>query len=102
MPERAQWQQASWRQERPRRGSDDPKSGATAKSQCGRRDTLPRTPGAASREEPDWITGLLQERLLGGLFQYARPEIVAGIVCSADRLTAARSVGCCCSQAGRP
>jgi hypothetical protein len=26
-------------------------------------------PGASSDEEPDWVTGFLQERLLDGLFQ---------------------------------
>jgi hypothetical protein len=44
---------------------------------------LPRMPAAAPGEEPDWVTGLLHERLLDGLLEdqagdQDRPEHGAG------------------------
>jgi hypothetical protein len=49
--------------------SDVRESGTAARRSGWQAGHLPRVPGAVSGEEPDWITGLLQDRLLDGLFQ---------------------------------
>jgi hypothetical protein len=48
---------------------DGRESGAAARGRGWQAGHLPHVPGAGSGEEPDWVTGLIQERLLDGLFQ---------------------------------
>ena len=50
-------------------GSDGRGAGATARRPGWHAGHLPHMAGAGSGEEPDWVTGLIQERLLDGLFQ---------------------------------
>jgi hypothetical protein len=50
-------------------GSDGPEPESARKRSGWQAGHLPHMPGAASGEEPDWVTGFLKERVLDGLFQ---------------------------------
>ena len=50
-------------------GSDGPEPESASKRSQWQAGHLPHMAGGPSGEEPDWVTGFLQERLLDGLFQ---------------------------------
>jgi len=49
-------------------GNDGRESGATARRPAWQAGHLPHMQAGGSGEEPDWVAGLIQERLLEGLF----------------------------------